>query len=273
MFKTIGNRYKYLREEHTQNNKNGKWMTTRELSIAMTGYEHYASDISRIENSKREPNIKDLQIYHKYFKTLIPNFSYEFLLGETDSLEYTNITISKDLGLSEDVINALKFWSEEEPHCNIIFVLNHIFKLGYGYVFLSALCHYFYSINPDLKMSQWKMNKKGVLCHNKLEGNSISLLSDENECIAQIEIKDVEYIFQQKLYKVLSTIRESLKEKNLQCKPFNYNGFTKETFYGLTCLSGIRDIELSSMNDSDFQKLLKKIRVTIKKTMERKADG
>lgn len=264
MFKEIGDRYKYLREEHTQNNKNGKWMTTRELSVAMTGYEHYASEISRIENSKREPNIKDLQIYHKYFKTLIPNFSYEFLLGETDSLEYKNITISKDLGLSEDVINALKFWIEKNPRCNIAFVLNHIFKIGCGYAFLNALSHYFYVVNTKFMMS--KIGKKGRknATISTIEDNKVSILSNEEGSFTEIRIEDVEYIFQQKLYAILSKIKEKLKVESLQCETFSYNGFNEDLWDNFICNSGIiNDVDFSNLNDAKFKNILEKIRKVI----------
>lgn len=223
-FNTIGERYKYLREELTENDKNGKWMTTRELSVALTGYEHYASDICRIENSNREPKIKDLKLYHDYFK--VP---YEFLLGETNSLEHKNMTIGKELGLSDTVINTLKGFKYEYK-TDIVQILNYIFEIGSGYQLLSDLNNYFFAECDKFVIKEKKIEKKII---KDASGNETSINLDKSKSCTNtsllaiskdkktetiIENKDVEFIFQQKLYKSLSNMKNSFKEDNEKCK-------------------------------------------------------
>ena len=234
-YKTIKERFRALRAELDTIEKDyTQDMLSKQIYIQKP-------QISELENGKRLPSINELKAYSRFF-----NVPMEYLLGESDSRYYKNMMASKDLGLSDEVVNALKLWIEKSPKCNIVFVLNQIFKIGYGYSFLNALSHYFYGECSGLFVSE-----------------GFSLYSDDkiqaigNDGIKSILINknDIEYIFQQKLYDLLKEIKQELKTKKLECKSELYNGFDTNA-----CLSEFYKNLDETISDKDFAKYLSKIR-------------
>ena len=124
----VKKRFKELREElNTMEKDCTQDMLAKEIGVQKP-------QISELENGKRLPSINELIAYSRYFKAPM-----EYLLGITDNRHHENINAGSELGLSDEVINALKLWIEKSPKCNIISILNQIFKIGYGYTFFNAL--------------------------------------------------------------------------------------------------------------------------------------
>lgn len=233
----IKERFKALREELNTIEKDcTQDMLAKEIGVLKP-------QISELENGKRLPSINELLAYSRRFKAPM-----EYLLGMTNNRYYQNITTGNKLGLSDEVINALKLWIEKSPKCNIIFILNHIFKIGYGYAFLNALSHYFYGECSGLLVTDEcsLFTEKDIQAIGKDFAKSIT-----------INKKDLEYIFQQKLYDLLSEIKKKLKTDNFQCESELYNGFDSDAYLSEYC----EDID-NTINDNDLKKYLNKIRST-----------
>jgi transcriptional regulator with XRE-family HTH domain len=105
--KSVKEIYRELRIKNTYNSDKDKYFTVRELAKKMTDDESYSSRISQIENGSAKPSIADMKYYHRYFK--VP---YEYLLGETINPNYENMTLSNELGLSDEAIQRLKKYNE-----------------------------------------------------------------------------------------------------------------------------------------------------------------
>ena len=241
--KKIAQKYKDLRESMIK--KNGKKFSYRDLAIALINEPNYAARIFEIESASAQPSIRDMKLYHDYFK--VP---YEYLLGETNSLNYENMVIGKDLGLSDEVINAFKLWKSESPKCNIVFVLNQIFKLGYGYSFFNVLNHYFYGECNEIQIRE--LNRFGM---NYVKSSEISAIGNDITKVISISKSDLEYIFQHKLYDFLADIKKKLKENKFECESEMYNGFDTNA-----CLSEHYNDLDGIINDKDFTEYLSKIR-------------
>lgn len=197
--------------------------------------------ISGLENGKKLPSINELQAYSRFF-----NAPMEYLLGISNSRYYDNMLTIKDLGLSDEVVNALKLWIKESPKCNIISVLNQIFKIGYGYSFFNALSHYFYGECSGLVIAE------GFSLYTD---NKIQAMGNDGIKSVIINKNDIEYIFQQKLYDLLKDIKQELKTKRLECESELYNGFDTDA-----CLSEFYENLDETITDKDFEKYLNKIR-------------
>lgn len=231
----VKKRFKELREElNTMEKDCTQDMLAKEIGVQKP-------QISELENGKRLPSINELIAYSRYFKAPM-----EYLLGITDNRHHENINAGSELGLSDEVITALKLWIEKSPKCNIISILNQIFKIGYGYTFFNALSHYFYGE-----------------CSGMFTANGFSLYAEDNiqamgndiSKIISINKKDIEYIFQHKLYDLLAEIKKELKEKNFECTSELYNGFDSNA-----CLSEFYNNLDETISDKDFTKYLNKIR-------------
>jgi len=145
------------------------------------------------------------------------NCSVDYILGRTKnpSPEIDDIEITKKLGISNGVIYALKELQNSDPHCDIAYVLNYIFDTGYGYKFLSGLSHYFFAECDKFRISN------GMEIH---DNKNVMAFSSDMQTTAIINPEDVEFIFQQKLYKTLSEIKEAFKSKKLECPTDNCDG-------------------------------------------------
>jgi|GEM_PF-3162116 len=249
----LGNRFKKLRKEHDTVAKDyTQDMLSKEIHIQKP-------QISELENGKRLPSINELQAYSKFFNTPM-----EYLLGTKNSRYYENMLSSEDLGLSDEVINALKFWLKESPKCNIVYILNHIFKIGYGYPLLNALSHYFYCAGIEFQLFQRedsiKQEDENDIRHwCARRNNKVSVLTSKEGRIAEIRIEDIEYIFQEKLYKLLSKIREELKKEKMQCETCFYDGFDEEIYMNLEAIPFDFDANKIT-NDTEFMEYLKNLR-------------
>ena len=242
-YKTIKERFRALRAElDTMEKDCTQDMLSKQIYIQKP-------QISELENGKRLPSINELKAYSKFF-----NVPMEYFIGESDSRYYNNITTTKDLGLSDDVVNALKLWKEKAPKCNIIFILNQIFKIGYGYSFLNALSHYFYGVCREIQMTEYKTEGE-ILKFNEIKGNSINILGESSAKLSSINKKDIEYIFQQKLYDLLSIIKKELNTQGLECESELYNGFDSNA-----CLSEFYENLDETITDKKFVEYLNNIR-------------
>ncbi|SEV81557.1 helix-turn-helix domain-containing protein [[Clostridium] fimetarium] len=109
--KVIHSHFRKLRED-TETNDSG-CISQRTLA-AEIGLMY--SRISNLESEEGidEPSVKDLMAYHKKF-----NVPYEYLLGESNNIEYQNMKISKELGLSDGAINNITKLNEAmAPHAS-----------------------------------------------------------------------------------------------------------------------------------------------------------
>ncbi len=189
--------------------------------------------ISNLENGMREPSISELKAYSGFFS--IP---MEYLLNLSDSKDYQYTDVSKTLGLNDYTINALKAWQKNEPKCELVEVLNYIFESGHGYDLLEKMRRYFFaepeqfivyddvynanSNNPyDCKLSKSKQ------AFVKSESKELRAYSKNFNYDERIKLDDVQYIFQQSLYNVLTKIRETAHDTN---KENTISKFEKENF-------------------------------------------
>lgn len=84
-----------------------------------------AAKICELEKG-RKPSLTELQAYHKHFNT-----PYEYLLGESKSRHYQNMTVTKEIGLSSEAIEKIKKITQDETLKRIlnIFVEKYLYKL------------------------------------------------------------------------------------------------------------------------------------------------
>lgn len=235
-YKTIKERFRALREElNTYEKDCTQDMLSKQIYIQKP-------QISELENGKRLPSINELKAYSRFF-----NAPMEYLLGESDSRDYNNTMTTKELGLSDEVINALKLWKEKSPKCNIIYVLNQIFKLGYGYSFFNALSRYFYG-----ECNKFLMSGKGF---KMLTDNKVQIVGKDLSKSTTLTNKGVERIYQYELYDLLSEIKKQLKENKFECESEMYNGFDTNA-----CLSEHYNDLDEIINDKDFAEYINSIR-------------
>ena len=175
-----GERFKLLREERDyeldKNKKCTQGMLAKELGIS-------TAQISDLERGRRTPSFNELVRYCDYF-----DVPMEYLLGKIDNRYYKNVSIGRRLGLADDVINALEKYSG--TGASFVNTLNEIYRIGYGWEFLSTLHYYFvgdYSEGGD--------------------ENDTLIVGDFNEDGYQLE-----------LYDLLQEMREVFKKKGFNGK-------------------------------------------------------
>jgi len=201
----IAKRFKCLRENlHTIAKNCTQDMLSDELGITKT-------QISELENGKREPSITELKAYSQKFKIPI-----EYLLGLSNNMQYENINIGKELGLSDKTISTLKQWHKEnefdptkkgwqkEDRSNA-FLLNYMFEVDEAYNFFSELHKFCYN-TPSYFIDE---NSKKI-------SNKITCCSQNNKFYTPLEPEDVIYINERSLHNVLLGIRTKVKEKLLE---------------------------------------------------------
>ncbi len=103
----IADRFRKLREELDTVKKD----CTQDMLADLIGVQK--PQISDLENGKKLPSLNELIAYSKTFKVPM-----EYLLGMSDSREYTNIAVSEELGLSDEAIAQLKFWTQYKLNDN-----------------------------------------------------------------------------------------------------------------------------------------------------------
>ncbi|MBQ3311981.1 helix-turn-helix transcriptional regulator [bacterium] len=211
--KTIGDKFKFLRQELTEGDgKNGKSMSLRELANAIsnlkefpkTRKEYSHSRIERIENNKSDPTILDLKLYHTYF-----DVPYEFLLGETDSLEYENLRSYDDLGLSDKSINRLIYINTPENKQKIYLdLINCIFDSGLDERFFSLLTEYFFG---DIK----KEDIGSTFKDSDTTKFEINIVVNKNKIIRKeaLSIEEVNSIYKNALFEKLNELKNNFKNK------------------------------------------------------------
>ncbi len=190
-----GERFKLLREERDyeldKNKKCTQGMLAKELGIS-------TAQISDLERGIRTPSFNELVRYCDYF-----DVPMEYLLGKIDNRYYKNVSIGRRLGLSDDVINALEKYSG--TGASFVNTLNEIYRIGYGWKFLSTLHDYFvgdYSDGGD--------------------ENDTLIVGDFNEDGTgggtREPIGKLNRLYQLELYDLLQEMREVFKKKGFNDK-------------------------------------------------------
>jgi len=196
----IGARFRKLREELDTMAKDCTQDTLANLiSIKKP-------QISELENGKREPSIKELKAYSKYFKVPM-----EYLLGMSDSRYYENINIAGELGLSDEAISYLKDRQElqtklDAPPMNTD-VINLLLSTGEGLSLLNRI-YLFLFFNPDT--FEMTVGNKGP-CHSDL----ILVKDVDNNCV-KLSINDVESFITIDIQNSLRQIKNHVKNKDIK---------------------------------------------------------
>lgn len=117
-YSQIKMRDNYRKQYSSQRNKN---LVHLRFDIAKMNLSEFASKIgivksnlSEIEDGKRDLSIGNIHSYRTYFKDN-HNFivSTDYLLGYTDIIENQSLNVAKDLGLSNDAITVFRNMSDE----------------------------------------------------------------------------------------------------------------------------------------------------------------
>lgn len=118
-YSQIKMRDNYRKQYSSQRNKN---LVHLRFDIAKMNLSEFASKIgivksnlSEIEDGKRDLSIGNIHSYRTYFKDN-HNFivSTDYLLGYTDIIENQSLNVAKDLGLSNDAVIAFRNMPDEE---------------------------------------------------------------------------------------------------------------------------------------------------------------
>lgn len=211
------NRFLELREEVTLEGKDVFTKCTQDeltkLIRGKTGISIKKPQISNLERGKRKPSKKELEAYSKYF-----NVPIEFLLGTKPNREYENINIGKELGLSDKTIAKLKAWQESEPKCNLVEVLNYIFEADYEYNLFQKLRLYLFAKAEQFIVYDdvYAKTSNNPFDFQLSASKEVRAFSKNYNFDERIKLEDVQYIFQQSLYKVLYEMREEVQKQNLE---------------------------------------------------------
>lgn len=191
----IGRRLKQLRLE--------KHITQKVLSEFL-GVEEPV--VCNIEKGKRLPSTSVAINYEKYFKVPL-----EYILGLSNAKEPENQIISKDLGLSDQAIERLKFMQEpENKDKNYTDVINCIFDSDFDAKLWQSLYYYLFrdleATNPEL-----------IQTRSELADISFSL-GDKNCLNYKLPLNSANSINEVALHNVLAEIKKKLKEKGYRAK-------------------------------------------------------
>lgn len=101
---------KDLREEYNFNRKDNEPRVTQQDIANLAGIKKTA--VSKIETGDQKPSLK---VYLAYSRML--NISLEYILDDSvKAKQPQNATISRDLGITDDVISTMKFINEMSNH-------------------------------------------------------------------------------------------------------------------------------------------------------------
>lgn len=139
------------------------------------------SNLSYLENGDRDMSLFNIQVYKTYFlEHHSLNVSTDYLLGYTDIIRNESMNTSKDLNLSNDSLECLKYLSTNERNLNLLKTLN--FLMSDKILFEQLLSN----IDIILNLKSW-MPAVCVDCNQTDESCNISKLNI-NECHAFVKI-------------------------------------------------------------------------------------
>ena len=162
-YKKIAERHKKLRQElNTYDKVCTQDMLAERLKITKT-------QISDLENGKREPSMTELKKYAKFFDTPM-----EYLLGITNSRKKK---FSNSFDFSDKAVILIK--RSKKFNLKIDTIVNELLSTEEGYSLLSKLANYVYS------------EPSKILSTSKEDDQTIKILNEDNT-IETISIEDIE---------------------------------------------------------------------------------
>lgn len=162
-YKKIAERHKKLRQElNTYDKVCTQDMLAERLKITKT-------QISDLENGKREPSMTELKKYAKFFDTPM-----EYLLGITNSRKKK---FSNSFDFSDKAGILIK--RSKKFNLKIDTIVNELLSTEEGYSLLSKLANYVYS------------EPSKILSTSKEDDQTIKILNEDNT-IETISIEDIE---------------------------------------------------------------------------------
>lgn len=164
-FKKIAERHKKLRQElNTYDKACTQDMLAEKLKITKT-------QISDLENGKREPSMTELKKYAKFFDTPM-----EYLLGITNSRKKK---FSNSFDFSDKAGILIK--RSKKFNLKIDTVVNELLSTEEGYSLLSKLANYVYS-EPAKILSTSKEDDQTIKILNEDNTTEIITLEDLENC-------------------------------------------------------------------------------------------
>lgn len=164
-FKKIAERHKKLRQElNTYDKACTQDMLAEKLKITKT-------QISDLENGKREPSMTELKKYAKFFDTPM-----EYLLGITNSRKKK---FSNSFDFSDKAGILIK--RSQKFNLKIDTVVNELLSTEEGYSLLSKLANYVYS-EPAKILSTSKEDDQTIKILNEDNTTEIITLEDLENC-------------------------------------------------------------------------------------------
>lgn len=87
------------------------------------------SDISHLENGEKTLSLTHMLTYKKYFsENHRINLSMDYLMGFTDIMENNNMNYQKEIGLSNDSLECLKYLKEHSAKYNALSTLDYLMQ-------------------------------------------------------------------------------------------------------------------------------------------------
>lgn len=148
--------------------------------------------ISELENGKREPSIRELKAYSRYFKVPM-----EYLLGISDSRYYANINVVEELGLSDKSIENLQMFRIMQTKLEIspireIEATNLLLGTKKGIKLLESLYSFLFLEPNDFHITEFEGGSKNLkeIGIKDVDGNVFNLFISEIKPIMMIEVQN-----------------------------------------------------------------------------------
>lgn len=132
--------YKYARRRYNENLEAGKHEVTQQDMAKILNVDK--SIISKLESGKKPATLENVLEYHKKF-----DVSMEFLVENLPSVNYENIRVSSDLGITDDVADTMVMLKQaSSDDMNLTAVLNaFIGNKEATYNLMNTILMYLYS--------------------------------------------------------------------------------------------------------------------------------
>ena len=186
-YKKIAERHKKLRQElNTYDKVCTQDMLAEKLKITKT-------QISDLENGKREPSMTELKKYAKFFDTPM-----EYLLGITNSRKKK---FSNSFDFSDKAGILIK--RSKKFNLKIDTVVNELLSTEEGYSLLSKLANYVYS------------EPSKILSTSKEDDQTIKILNEDNT-IETISIEDIENCKLMNIQQLITDFKKHRRELQME---------------------------------------------------------
>ena len=186
-YKKIAERHKKLRQElNTYDKVCTQDMLAERLKITKT-------QISDLENGKREPSMTELKKYAKFFDTPM-----EYLLGITNSRKKK---FSNSFDFSDKAGILIK--RSKKFNLKIDTIVNELLSTEEGYSLLSKLANYVYS------------EPSKILSTSKEDDQTIKILNEDNT-IETISIEDIENCKLMNIQQLIIDLKKHRRELQME---------------------------------------------------------